>query len=76
VSPRMPSHDPADVFGSFVRELAASPERTELLDRLRLGHEPDEHGWCRHAGHAYHWERHPCPVLRLATLASGPGRQE
>lgn len=52
-------HDPDDVYGSFVRELAASPERADLLGRMRLGHEPDEHGWCKHPGHAHHWERHP-----------------
>jgi hypothetical protein len=43
-----------DVYMSFVRELAASPERASLLVRLRLGHEPDEFGWCGHPGHAHH----------------------
>jgi hypothetical protein len=56
------------VYGSFVRELAADPNRTDLLDRLTLGHEPDRDGWCADPGHASHWERHPCPVLRLAML--------
>jgi hypothetical protein len=39
-----------DVYMSFVRELAASPERASLLVRLRLGHEPDEFGWRGHRG--------------------------
>ena len=51
-----------------MRELAASPERAGLLPLLRLGHEPDEFGWCSHPGHAHHWERHPCPTLLLAQL--------
>jgi hypothetical protein len=67
--------DPDDVYGSFVRELAASPGRADLLGRLRLGHEPDEHGWCKHPGHAHHWERHPCPMLRMARLVDGADGQ-
>lgn len=63
--------DAAAVFGAFVRELAASPQSSDLLARLRDGHEPDSHGWCRHPGHTYHWERHPCPMLRLARLVAG-----
>lgn len=62
------SLDPADVFGSFVREMAFGPAKADRLARMRRGHEPDEHGWCKHPGHAAHWERHPCPVQRLARL--------
>jgi hypothetical protein len=64
-----------DVYMSFVRELAASPERASLLVRLRLGHEPDEFGWCGHPGHAHHWERHPCATLRLAQLVEQNGKR-
>lgn len=59
------------VFASFVRELAAGPQTAGLLVRLRLGHTVDEHGWCTHVGHTHHWERHPCPMLRLADLVEG-----
>jgi len=65
----------SDVYRSFVRELAASPERASLLMRLRLGHEPDEFGWCSHPGHTHHWERHPCPTLLLAQLVEQNGRE-
>ena len=60
-----PPH-PEEIYGSFVRELAASPQRAMLLARLRLGHEPDEFGWCSHPGHEQQWERYPCPTLLLA----------
>ena len=70
------SEPPNDVYGSFVRELAASPERASLLARLRLGHEPDEFGWCTHPGHTHHWERHPCPTLLLAQLVEQNGGQD
>ncbi len=64
----VPSSD--EVFSAFVDELATgSPD---LFARMKLGHEPDEHGWCRHTTHEHHWERHPCPVLRLARLAETP----
>ncbi len=68
----MVQHEPTgrssdEAFKSFVDELAAST--TDLLTRMKLGHEPDEHGWCRHTTHEHHWESHPCPVLRLARLA-------
>jgi len=56
-----------EAFRAFVDELAAGT--AELLTRMKLGHEPDEHGWCRHTTHEHHWESHPCPVLRLAQLA-------
>jgi len=65
--------DPDDTYGSFVRELAASPGRTTLLARLRLGHEPDEFGWCRHPSHGHRWERHPCPTLLLAQQVEQSG---
>ena len=74
VGRRSDQPDPNDVYGSFVRELAASPER--VLARLRLGHEPDEYGWCGHPGHAHHWERHPCPTLLLAQLVEHNGGME
>jgi hypothetical protein len=54
-------------FKAFVDELAAGT--TDLLVRMKLGHEPDEHGWCRHTTHEHHWESHPCSMLRLAQLA-------
>ncbi|NMH98597.1 hypothetical protein [Pseudonocardia acidicola] len=59
---------PDDVFRSFVRELAARTDKLDMLGRLRRGHQPDRHGWCEHPEHAHRWERHPCPVLRLADL--------
>lgn len=43
-----------------------------MLDRLRDGHEPDEHGWCAHTAHTHRWEQHPCFTRRLADLAAGP----
>lgn len=57
-------------FSSFARQLSASPNRAELIDHLVRGHEPDEHGWCRHDAHtlADHRERHPCTTVRLMTL--------
>jgi hypothetical protein len=60
---------PAEVFRSFVRELARSPQGPDMVGRLRQGHEPDRHGWCRHPAHAYRWERYP--TLRLADLVEG-----
>ena len=60
-------HSTDEAFRAFVDELAAGT--AELLTRMKLGHEPDEHGWCRHTTHEHHWESHPCPVLRLAQLA-------
>lgn len=63
--PTIPSTD--EVFRAFVGELAAGT--VDLPARMKVGHEPDEHGWCRHTTHEHHWERHPCPVLRLAQLA-------
>jgi hypothetical protein len=65
--PAEPPQSAAEVFKGVVQELAASPDRVELLERLRAGHEPDQHGWCRHPSHAAHWEHHPCPTLRLVT---------
>ena len=59
---------PAEVFRTFVSELAASGQKSEMLGRLRQGHEPDRHGWCSHPAHAHRWERHPCAVVRLANL--------
>jgi hypothetical protein len=76
----LPHHDgpagPDELFRSFVRLLAAKPERVDLLIRLRIGHEPDEHGWCKHPWHAHHWEQHPCPSLRLAHLVEAAGGQD
>jgi hypothetical protein len=60
---------PAEVFRSFVRELARSPQGPDMVGRLRQGHEPDRHGWCPHPAHAYRWERYP--TLRLADLVEG-----
>ena len=65
--PAEPPQSAADVFKGVVQELAASPDRVELLARLRAGHEPDQHGWCRHPSHAAHWEHHPGPTPRLVT---------
>jgi hypothetical protein len=76
----VPHHDsPPDsdeLFQSFVRELAATPGRAALLVRLRIGHGPDEYGWCNHPWHAHHWEKHPCPALRLAQLVERAGGHE
>lgn len=66
------SQDPPpadDVYASFVRELAGSPQASDMLAKLRLGHDPDENGWCSHSAHAHRWERHPCFARRLADLA-------
>jgi hypothetical protein len=60
-------HSTEAAFRAFVDELATGT--AALLARMRVGHEPDEHGWCRHTMHEHHWESHPCPVLRLARLA-------
>ena len=63
----------SETFRAFIDVLAAGT--ADLLTRMKLGHEPDEHGWCRHTTHEYRWESHPCSVLRLAQLAeinSGP----
>lgn len=60
-----------DSYWAFVRELARSPQAPDLLDRLRAGHEPDEHGWCSHSAHTHKWELHPCFTRRLADLAAG-----
>jgi hypothetical protein len=67
---------PAEVFRSFVRELALSPQGPDMLSRLRQGHEPDRHGWCSHPTHAHRWERHPCAMLQLAALVEGTDPQE
>jgi hypothetical protein len=53
---------------AFVQELADHEALAGLLRELRSGHGPDDQGWCRHSYHAYHWERHPCPVLEFADL--------
>ena len=58
----------AEVFRTFVSELAASRQGPDVVERLRQGHQPDRHGWCGHPAHAYRWERYPCVVVRLATL--------
>jgi hypothetical protein len=58
----------AEVYRSCVSELGRCAERDEMLTRLRAGHQADAHGWCCHPGHAVHWERHPCPTLRLAAM--------
>jgi hypothetical protein len=59
---------PAEVFRTFVSELAAFRQAPDMVDRLRQGHEPDRHGWCSHPAHAHRWERYPCAMVRLATL--------
>ncbi|HWM05225.1 MAG TPA: hypothetical protein VNP92_23040 [Actinophytocola sp.] len=56
------------VFMSFVRELARSPQVLHILTGLRDGHQPDPHGWCNHPSHTHRWEPHPCSSLRLAEL--------
>jgi len=53
---------------AFVQELTDHVALAERLRELRSGHGPDDRGWCRHSYHAYHRERHPCPVLELADL--------
>ena len=55
-----------EVFASFLRELARSPQRSHILTRLKTGHLPDPQGWCSHPAHDHRWQRHPCPTLRLA----------
>ena len=64
---------PQEVYRSFVREFARSPQKSEMLDRLREGHQPDEHGWCDHPAHAHHWERHPCSTLQLTEFVDTAG---
>lgn len=60
-----------EAFRSFVHEFARSPQRSEMLDRLRSGHVSDMRGWCNHPAHAHRWERFPCSTLRLADLVAG-----
>ena len=60
------NHSTEETFRAFIDVLAAGT--ADLLTRMKLGHEPDEHGWCRHTTHEYRWEP-PCSVLRLAQLA-------
>lgn len=62
---------PDEVFSSFVAELARSPQAPDMLGRLRLGHEPDDRGWCIHPAHTHRWEPYPCLMRRLADLADG-----
>ena len=59
---------PSQARIAFARVLAARPDHRDILTRLRAGHEPDQHGWCRHGAHAHRWERYPCPVIALAEL--------
>lgn len=63
--------DPRAIYRSFVDELAADPGHEDLLDRMTDGHTPGEHGWCASPGHAAHWQRYPCSVVRLALLVTG-----
>jgi hypothetical protein len=63
----------AEVFRTFVAELASSPQGPDMVDRLRQGHQPDQHGWCSHPAHACRWERYPCLVVRLAALVEDVG---
>jgi hypothetical protein len=51
MSPRPIRRHPADVFQSFIRELAPTQQRPAMLERLRKGHEADRHGWCSHRLH-------------------------
>ena len=67
---------PAEVFRTFVSELAASRQAPDLVDRHRPGHEPDRDGWCGHPAHAHRWERYPCAVVRLATLVGDAALRE
>lgn len=60
----------SEVYLSFVRELAACPDKVGLLDRLSSGHRAGPGGWCRHPGHEARWEQHPCSTLRLTTLTA------
>ena len=71
-----PSRHPAgEVFESFVRELARSPQRSHILTHLTEGHHKDRHGWCNHPAHAHRWERHPCSTLQLANLVDATYRR-
>ncbi len=60
-----------EVFRSFVHEFVRSPQRSEMLDRLKHGHLPDPDGWCEHPAHSHRWERFPCSTRRLADLVAG-----
>jgi hypothetical protein len=71
--PRRPH--PAEVFQSFVRELALLPQGPEMLRRLRQGHQPDPRGWCRHPAHSHRWERYPCATMRMVDLAEATNQQ-
>jgi len=68
MAPASEHPDPYAAYAAFVRELASTPDCSTLVERLRQGHVADQHGWCTHSSHAQHWEPHPCPILRLATL--------
>ncbi len=76
VTDRSVRPSPQEIYQSFVREFARSPQRSEMLDRLRHGHQPDEHGWCSHSAHAHHWEQFPCPTVQLTELVDTVGRDE
>jgi hypothetical protein len=70
----MSLQDPAErtnaAFRSLVRTLDAHPDQAGLVERLAVGHEPDDRGWCRHPVHtlAEHPETHPCNTVRLVSL--------
>lgn len=66
----------AEVFRTFVSELAACRQGPDVIDRLRQGHQPDPQGWCGHPAHSHRWERYPCVVVRLATLVEDVGGYE
>jgi hypothetical protein len=68
MSPNQNPPDAEEVFEAFVRELASGTQ-PHLLARLKVGHTPDNRGWCQHTAHDHHWEHHPCKSLRLALLA-------
>ena len=64
----LPSTAHPDSRTAFARELACHPDHHAITVRLRAGHDPDQHGWCRHGAHSHHGEHHPCSVVRLADL--------
>jgi hypothetical protein len=74
-SERDPS-EPSDVYTEFIRELAANPDCSVLVNRLREGHLADPRGWCTHASHAHRWEPHPCQILRLVALVESIASQD
>jgi hypothetical protein len=74
-SERDPS-EPYDVYTEFIRELAANPDCSALVNRLREGHLADPRGGAPTPATPHRWEPHPCPILRLVALVESIASQD